>query len=158
MKAVLMFVFVCVSVWTHAQCFQNVDESDLPNYLKTDTMKANEYTRIIPRDLFNESKLLKCIGQLCLLIHDGMTPIEMNFHHDGEPFIICQNPNDGNLYISNISIWINKTQVDFSAKYNSKAAYTLWASLPFGDYEVFTDSGKFHKDFDTLCTILKNPK
>jgi hypothetical protein len=33
-----------------------------------------EYNRVIPRDLFNESKLLKCFGQLALLMHDGVIP------------------------------------------------------------------------------------
>ena len=28
------------------------------------------YTRETPRDLFNESKLLKCLGQLSLIIHN----------------------------------------------------------------------------------------
>ena len=29
------------------------------------------YRRVLPRDLFNEAKLLKCLGQLALIIHDG---------------------------------------------------------------------------------------
>lgn len=33
-----------------------------------------EYQRVIPRDLFNEAKLLKCLGRLSLFIHDGKSP------------------------------------------------------------------------------------
>ncbi len=46
---------------------------------------SQEYTRVIPRDLFNEAKLLKCIGRLVLLIHDG-DHNNISFEHDGEPF------------------------------------------------------------------------
>lgn len=63
-----------------------------------------QYQRVLPRDLFNESKLLKCIGQLVLLIHDGNCPNGLAFTHhdeDDEPFII-RLMEDGHLTITNI--------------------------------------------------------
>ena len=38
-----------------------------------------QYERVIPRDLFNEAKLLKCVGLLVLKIHDGENPA--NVYH-----------------------------------------------------------------------------
>lgn len=48
------------------------------------------YIRVIPRDFFNESKLLKCMGQLSLKILDCQLPkgIEMYIEGDGQPFQI----------------------------------------------------------------------
>ena len=114
----------------------------------------NTYLRVLPRDLFNESKLLKNMGQLCLAIHDGITPVPMNFHHDGEPFNICQNPNDGALYVANLTIWVNRVLVEFTATYNSKKPFTLWARTRNDDYEVFTNEGDFHPDFINFCIKL----
>ena len=49
-------------------------------------MKA-KYTRVLPRDLFNEAKLMKCMGLLTLLIHDELIPDCLKFEYDQEPFL-----------------------------------------------------------------------
>lgn len=51
--------------------------------------ESADYGRVIPRDLFNEAKLLKCMGQLCLRIHNNDNlPAKMSADHDGSPFKI----------------------------------------------------------------------
>lgn len=61
----------------------------------------SNYQRVIPRDLFNEAKLGKCMGRLILRIHDCETPVHMSFEHNGNPFDIGLG-DDGNLHIKNI--------------------------------------------------------
>lgn len=34
-----------------------------------------DYQRVLPRDLFNEAALLKCLGKVALWIHEGMLPL-----------------------------------------------------------------------------------
>lgn len=43
---------------------------------------TSSYRRVLPRDLFNEAKLLKCLGQLSLMIHDGKC--ELRVEHSDE--------------------------------------------------------------------------
>ena len=64
------------------------------------------YQLVLPRDLFNQSKLLKCIGRISLYILDNMTPVDINICFSGKDdmFIIEQDPASGNLFIYNINI------------------------------------------------------
>ena len=64
-------------------------------------MKTN-YTRVLPGDLFNEAKLLKCIGRLVLLIEDRESITGLTFQFDDAPFNIVQDPSDGSIAIHNI--------------------------------------------------------
>jgi len=120
-----------------------------------DDRKANTgYDRVIPRDLFNESKLLKCMGQLCLYIHDNTTPVEMTVEHNGDPFKIAL-MEDNNLRVTNISISIKGSVFDFYTTYNSKAAYPLYVMDDnYTEYEVFDHGGKFSTEFVEFCESL----
>lgn len=112
-----------------------------------------EYTRVVPRDLFNESKLLKCIGQLVLLIHDGNRPNGLDFIHDDEPFDI-RLLEDGHLIIKNIRFKIKNKYILFKSLYNSKRPYPLLCEHDYCEYEVFDDAGKYTDEFITFCNSL----
>jgi hypothetical protein len=102
------------------------------------------YQRTLPRDLFNESKLLKGLGRLSLLIHDGLTPLDLKQEYDNKPFIICQDL-DGNLRVLNYLVFNKSRPIDLFSKYNSKHNYTLYA-MTNNDREerlVFDEAGKF---------------
>lgn len=119
-------------------------------------MRKETYYREIPRDLFNEAKLLKCIGRLCLLIHDGFTINGMLFEHDGSPFIIEQNEDDGSLWISNIRFEIAGNTVIFTSKYNSKSNYPLYCQKNYSEeYLVFEESGEYTDEFKEFCNSLE---
>jgi hypothetical protein len=113
-----------------------------------------QYVRVLPRDLFNESKLLKCIGRLCLLIHNRLTPVKMGFDEHGEPFEIKQ-LQDGELFISNYDISIKKKIFLFKSKYNSKANYPLYLDYDYCDYLVFDEKGEFTYEFIEFCHTVK---
>lgn len=115
-------------------------------------MKARtDYQRVIPRDLFNESKLLKCMGRLCLLIHDRMIPFVGRVDHDGSPFVIGL-IDDGSLTVTNVKVKVNGKYYRFKTTYNSKSNYPFF--LETEDYEdilVFNESGDFDHEFIEFC-------
>ena len=117
------------------------------------------YTRVIPRDLFNEAKLLKCLGQLALYIHDGVfTGEDLEFLHedDGYPgFAISQDPSDGALYCSNLYLRSRQYQIDLYCPYNNKESYPL--RFYFNDNlegSVFNDDGSPSDEFLNLMKIF----
>ena len=102
------------------------------------------FHRVIPRDLFNEAKLFKGLGRLCLLIHDGKLP-GIAFEHDGSPFEVRQCQNTGNLSVENVHFYRvgNGESLQFFAGYNSKLPYTLlfWDDEE-GEVFAFNDDGE----------------
>lgn len=121
------------------------------------------YRRVIPRDLFNESKILKCYGRLVLESsnHRFMEVFDLNY--EGNEFKIDQHPESGDFSISNIQLTSKDGQyVYLFSKLNSKDAYPLWfyfESLEenVNDHEglVFDDNGNTSVDFDILMSFLK---
>lgn len=107
------------------------------------------YTRVIPRDFFNEAKLLKCMGKLALNIHDGY-PLyfSLQLKECGEPFDIVQNDDDGSLYIMNYPLKLNGDTYYPWTPYNSKDNYPLYITgLDGDDVRVFDEEGNFSKGF-----------
>jgi len=101
------------------------------------------YKRVLPRDAFNEAKLLKCIGKLTLMIEDGMLSA-WAYHYDGEPFNIEQDTNDGSISVTNITFWEHKRQVKCFTPLNSKSPWPLVALVDEGEGHeqyMFNDHG-----------------
>lgn len=116
-----------------------------------------QYTRVIPRDFFNESKLLKCMGQLSLKILDGKLPDGVNIEIDecGEPFYIGLS-NDGRLFLNNYNTTINDIYVSLSTTYNAKDAFPLICFHDDIETTVFDESGNFTDEFITFCKNITN--
>jgi hypothetical protein len=107
------------------------------------------YKRVLPRDLFNEAKLLKCVGKLTLLIEDGFIP-NMSYHYDGDPFDIHQVKADGSIFIGNISVFKNGAEggtIDVFTPLNSKAPWPLIGVLDDYAFRVFDDNGELNQEF-----------
>lgn len=106
------------------------------------------YTRVIPRDFFNEAKLLKCMGQLALKVHDELIPnnIDIKVKHDGTPFNIFL-LKGGSLMIINVFVIINGEYVKMKTTYNSKSNYPLFCELDDEETLVFTEEGEFTEEF-----------
>lgn len=107
-----------------------------------------DYIRVIPRDFFNEAKLLKCMGQLALKILDCQLPDGMKIEIDetGEQFDIQQNI-DGMLYINNYDVSINGVRVIIYTNYNDKASYPLVCLYDDEYYKIFDEAGNFTDEF-----------
>lgn len=113
------------------------------------------YERVIPRDLFNESKVLKCWGRIALLIHDGCAPEGLTVDHDTEyesHFVIDQNPMTGDLYPLNLHLKLNGVKLNAVNPYNSKEAYPIIIEDDEeGSFEVFNDDGTWTNEFLRHC-------
>jgi len=109
------------------------------------------YQRVIPRDLFNEAKLLKCMGQLSLLIHDGLKwPLRVDFDggQHGIRFLIEQNLASGGLEFANVYVMLGDREILMETGLNAKDNYPLYATTWEGDeVMVFNDDGTLHADF-----------
>lgn len=112
----------------------------------------SNYIRIVPRDFFNESKLLKCMGQLYLKNLDCQFPpdFQVEIEESGEPFEI-QLTDDGRLFVSNYTVIINGRNLNFSTIYNSQDDYPMVCIYDGERIVVFDDNGNFTFEFYNLC-------
>lgn len=108
------------------------------------------YGRQIPRDFFNESKLLKCLGAFKIQIGETRLPdnLSVSIEEDGDAFDIDLDPNYGCLYVVNYPIIVNGLQYFFGTTYNSKEPYPF-VCYDHDDYEiqVLDDKGKLTQEF-----------
>lgn len=120
-----------------------------------------QYQREMPRDLFNEAKLLKCLGQLLLLYVDQHLADGCKFVHTETQsgFLIGQNPGDGSIGCANLHMWYIeevgdgkkiRTYVELSTPLNSRDPYPLLFSAYGDEGCVFDTDGKMTPEFHEL--------
>lgn len=117
-----------------------------------------QYGRVLPRDLFNEAKLLKCMGRLCLLIEDNMTPIDMTIDEyatDGEEGFKIGLADDGALSIANLVITIKGAPYLFKTTYNSKDNFPFFVEHNYCEYRVFDEKGDWDNEFINFIQTLQ---
>lgn len=108
------------------------------------------YLRVVPRDFFNEAKLLKCLGRLELLILDNEKPardFKLTSEFDNEAFNIVQDPNSGSISVSNYHVFVNGEELFLSTPLNSKANYPLIGIYKGEEYYIFDEQGNFMPNF-----------
>ena len=110
------------------------------------------YNRVIPRDFFNESKLLKCLGNLTIKNGELGTGIEID--ENGESFDI-QLSDDGILFVSNYSFELNGVDLSFGTRYNSKSNYPLVLSYCYEEVDVFDENGNYTSEFLQTISDIK---
>lgn len=116
---------------------------------------ATTYKRVCPRDLFNESKLLKCVGRLCLKILDGMTPVPMKYNDENTHGFKVEQDGTGNLFIANLPISIKGKRYKFHTTYNCKSNYPLFVETEdYCEYLVFDETGEFTEEFIEFTKTL----
>lgn len=106
------------------------------------------YRRVIPRDLFNEANLLKCYGQLALLLHER--PVDgVQLLHDGGAFEPLQRPHDGGLTLwPSVRLLVHGQEVGLHRPLNSREPWPFYATDHNDEEEaVFTDDGQFTPEF-----------
>jgi hypothetical protein len=114
------------------------------------------YMRVVPRDLFNESKLLKCLGHLSLAIHEDKLlkyGVEQSLEDDDIGFL-TDHTEDGDTYCLNYNVWVpmpllgDKLCLQLLSRLNSKEAFPLYCmTFDYDMIPVFTDEGKITKEF-----------
>lgn len=119
--------------------------------IKTFESYNDSYDRKIPRDFFNEAKLLKCMGVLSLKILDNQTPegIDIQIEETGEAFNI-ELMEDGHLTVTNYNVSVNDEIVTMKSTYNSKSNFPLICQYEYDEVPVFDDNGNFDEEFIEL--------
>lgn len=114
------------------------------------------YRRVIPRDLFNEANLLKCLGQLWLKL-ERVPEATARMTHTGGPFHIRQRPADGSTHVENVRLIVRGRLYDHSRPLNSREPWPLYVWDAFyedpPEIAVFTDEGDLSPEFKALVGI-----
>lgn len=110
------------------------------------------YTRVVPRDLFNDANLLKCLGQLYLNIDNvPKQSFELSDLDGVDGFPIEQDEADGSTYCPLVTAVVNGDEFQFSRPMNSREPWPLLmrcqTNYDFDEIPVFTNNGAFHPDF-----------
>lgn len=107
------------------------------------------YQRVVPRDLFNEAKLLKCMGRVCLLIHDNVLhQLTVEDGGLGLSGFKVDLSDGGNLSISNLLVKQDGQVLNLVTTYNSKQNYPLMLiKEDYSEISVFEEDGELSKDF-----------
>jgi hypothetical protein len=106
------------------------------------------YKRVIPRDFFNEAKLLKCLGHFEICVLDRKCGgLDIQTELDGDTFEIRQNESDGSLYCANYLATLNGERLHLFTAYNDKSEYPFWCEYRGDVYLVFDKNGKFLPNF-----------
>lgn len=123
------------------------------------------YTRVIPRDLFNEANLLKCLGQLYLKLEQGYQRIaELEFDAEqSETFDIQRNDDSGDIYVDDIKLKIFRSPLNAGLPWyhtlfrpiNSREPYPLWLTTSWNTdpIQVFNPDGELSNDMVTWLKL-----
>lgn len=101
------------------------------------------YLRVIPRDLFNEANLLKCLGRIYINLENMARVENCVLVHDDEAFDIDQNEATGGLFVRNVWLRAHGKDYYFERPLNSRREWPLYMSTEGDDIEVFGDEGQF---------------
>ena len=104
------------------------------------------YKRVIPRDFFNEAKLLKCLGAFVICIEKN-PELHFTVEEDGESFDIRFDGASLELYCANYTFSYKEQKLYLFTPYNSKGNYPLYCRGKFSDVSVFDDNGNFSDEF-----------
>jgi hypothetical protein len=118
------------------------------------------YQRVIPRDLFNESSLLKCYGRLYIVLEKIAGHSARFSEEDVSRFDIDQRADDGSIFIQNLSLVIGDDHFRLVRPLNSRQPWPLYAELigdpEFEPVEVFDDQGELTSEMRTLLTSYES--
>jgi hypothetical protein len=110
------------------------------------------YKRVIPRDLFNEASLLKCLGRLYIMgeRYDNVdVSFEFGPHNKelNEAFQVEQRRSDGSLYVSNVEVSVNERVFHPYRPLNSQREWPLYVDIDDEPIEVFDENGRLTPAF-----------
>jgi hypothetical protein len=110
------------------------------------------YTRVVPRDLFNDANLLKCLGQLYLNIDNvPKQGFELSDLDGVDGFPIEQDEADGSTFCPLVTAMVNGEEFHFVRPMNSREPWPLLmrsqTNFDYDEIPVFTNNGGFHPDF-----------
>lgn len=125
------------------------NESEWYDLIKKYNIKSNPtatYVRVVPRDLFNEAKLLKCLGKISISIHNDKIKAEQELEMPDYGFIIVQN-DSGDISCENYHVYKDGLELYFFTPLNSRLPWPLVLQIDDELIDVFEDDGSFTDTF-----------
>lgn len=118
-----------------------------------------KYNRVAPRDLFNESKLLKCMGKLVIHLENEFRLVPSN--DDYKSFDVRLNQDNNTLHLINIRFIIEGKSFSldspsFFIPYNSKGNWPLKFHWDWEDHDVLDSEGELDYEFKLLLKSIIN--
>lgn len=106
------------------------------------------YTRVLPRDLFNEGNLLNCLGRLWIKLDDRRDHNARLIHAaPSEQFWIYQDPSDGSINSRNVVLVVGTMSVRLFRPLNARDKWPLWVKDGDEDRRVFDLDGELSPEF-----------
>lgn len=106
------------------------------------------YSRVIPRDLFNEGDLLNCLGRLWIKLEDRRDHNARLTHYQRSgPFDVRQEPSDGSIYVENVLLIVDELQRPMFRPLNTREKWPLWARFDDEDVRVLDLDGELSPEF-----------
>lgn len=101
------------------------------------------YPRVIPRDLFNEANLLKCLGRIYINLETAdLRDVELE--HDGEAFDVQQDASSGAIYAKNVVLMVKGQPCHLVRPMNSRDPWPLMmVDADDEETNVFNEDGSF---------------
>lgn len=104
------------------------------------------YLRVLPRDLFNEGNLLKCMGRLWIILDETHGHAAKFETEDCDGFDIVQDPNSGAIYARGVVFTVHKTPLLLTRPLNSRNEWPLYAENEDSSVAVFDDAGNLSEE------------
>lgn len=106
----------------------------------------SNYIRVLPRDLFNEASLLKCVGRLWILTDETSNHHARFETEDADTFDIVQDDSSGAIYIRNVVFTVRGVRQRLSRPLNSRGTWPLYLDSEDDDDDadtiaIFDDNG-----------------
>lgn len=116
------------------------------------------YTRVIPRDLFNEGSLLNLYGRLVILLGETRDH-DARFEQEQVPYFdVVQDDSSGMLSIANLSFSVRGERYRLSRPLNSREKWSLWLTSyedpDFEEISVFDDGGDLSAE---MLDLIRTP-
>ena len=111
------------------------------------------YTRVLPRDLFNEAGLLKAVGRVIILLGETDGHRARVAEEQLDSFDIVQDETSGGIRIANITFEASGREYYLERPLNSRESWALEARLPDWSeeaIEVFELDGDFTAEMRAL--------
>jgi hypothetical protein len=114
------------------------------------------YSRVLPRDLFNEADLLKCLGRLWIKLSETQGHDAKIAEEQVDGFVVVQSEDDGSISVENLTFTVGAEQFRLWRPLNSRDAWPLWATKEsnedFEEVRVFDEDGELSQEMLSLVT------
>jgi hypothetical protein len=101
---------------------------------------VSNYIRVLPRDLFNEAGLLKCLGRLWIILDETHGHKARFDTEDVESFDIVQDESSGAIFVRNIVFTVDGYAITLTRPLNARTSWGLYAETEDYSVAVFDDT------------------